>query len=194
MLAIGEKDIQQAVNLQEVMDCVEESLRVYVSGDFFMPLRSHVDHGQHTLLLMPCFSSRWLGTKLVTVSPQNAAQGLPVINAVMVVNRADTGQPEALLNGQVLTAMRTGAVGGVGVRWLSPDRPHGLGLVGAGVQGYWQARFAVATGKIKSVFVFDRVESQAASLCARLAQDEPGLEVTQAKSADELLDACETFI
>ena len=53
--------------------------------------------------------------------PENPKKGLPLLTGLMILNDVKTGLPLAIMNGSSLTAMRTGAVGGVGVRYLARE-------------------------------------------------------------------------
>lgn len=194
MLCLSEKDIYAAVTREEILDKVEETLRFYETGHFLMPIRSHLDYGSGTLLLMPCFTPQAFGTKLITIFPENASKDIPVIDAVMVINDTETGAPLAMLNGRVLTALRTGAVGGVGVRHFSPSEPHVLGIVGSGVQGFQQVCFAAAAKPISAVMVYDSYPTKVADFCRRLREALPGIPVHQAVSIEELLQSARTVI
>ena len=73
MLWLNEKDIKKAVTLPEMMDRIEAMLALSETGDFLMPLRSHLDYGGGTLLLMPCCTREAIGTKILTLFRGNAA-------------------------------------------------------------------------------------------------------------------------
>lgn len=194
MLFLSGDDIHRAATDTELLDEVEESMRLYETGAFQMPLRTSLEYGPNTLLLMPCFTETCFGTKLVSLAPENPGKGLPMINSLMVVNNTETGEPLAVMNGTVLTSLRTGAVGGVGVRHLSPFEPHGLGIVGAGVQGFQQARFAAAEGKIDRVTVFNRHRDSLSEFIERLSKALPGLTIKPADRIEELLEDSQTVI
>ena len=194
MLFISKQDMNTAVSPQEMLDRIEKTLLFYETGDFYMPVRSHLDYGDDTLLLMPCFTKEVFGAKLVSLFPKNADKNLPVINAVMILNDAETGQTLAMLDGSALTAMRTGAVGGVGVRHLAPGEPHGLGLVGAGVQARQQAKFACAAAAITHINVYDRLTDKIPAFAEQLQKDLPDVPVKQVKSPEELLANSRTII
>lgn len=194
MILLGEQEIQEAVSAEEMLDQIEGVIRFYETKDFIMPDRMQLGYGDDTLLLMPCFTKEAVGTKLITVFPGNAAKNLPVVDAVMIINDAQTGAPLALLNGRVLTALRTGAVGGVGVRHLSPQEPHALGLVGTGVQGFQQARFASTAGEITRINVFDIQSKKLPSFVSALSEALPGIDIRQAASIEDLLASSQTII
>lgn len=73
------------------------------------------------MLYMPCFLDSVIGTKMLSEFPDNPSLGIPYLNGLMILNNAKTGLPKAIMNGSALTAMRTGAVGGVALRYLAPE-------------------------------------------------------------------------
>ena len=129
MLLLNKKDIEKSVDLDGMMDQIEEAYKIFESGAYYMPPRPTVEHDNKTLIYMPCYTKDSLGTKMLTIFPENASLGLPSIDGLVLMNDPKTGKPLAILDGQTVTAYRTGAVGGVGIRHLSRERlPHGREL------------------------------------------------------------------
>jgi len=187
MIYLAEKDILRAVELGEVLDTVQEAMLLYERGDFLMPQRMHVEHGENVLLLMPCFIKDSFATKLVTLFPDNPKMNLPVLNGLVVLNDIRTGVPLALLNGSVLTALRTGAVGAVSIRYLAPENTRAFGIVGAGVQGFYQAQLASVAADLTDIYVYDVDGAGASALVDRLVVALPGVNIHAAASVRELL-------
>jgi ornithine cyclodeaminase len=121
--------------------------------------------------------------KLVTVIPANAARGLPTIQAIVVWFDADSGRPLALLDGEALTAMRTGAASGVATRLLARTDAETLAVIGAGGQAEWQVRAVAAARPIHRVLVHARTPVSRDSFAARMAA-ETGLEVEATETAE----------
>lgn len=155
MLFLNEEEIFRSVELEEVVDVIEESMRLYESGEFRMPTRMHMDYGDDTLLLMPCSNENRVGTKLLTLTPDNEKRDLPVIQGCFILNHAETGEILAIIEGSSLTALRTGAVGSVSIRHMTPKNISSVGIVGAGVQGFHQALFASKVRDIDEIYVYD---------------------------------------
>ena len=194
MLCITENDILKAISLEEIMEAVESALLLYEKKEFHMPMRMHVDYGGNTLLLMPAFTPKVFGTKLVTVFPKNAEKGTPVLKGTMILNDGETGEPLALLNAAALTALRTGAVGGVGVKYLTPGNVKVLGVVGAGVQGFHQALFATEVRRFSEVFVYDTVPARSRVLIEKLSKKRPGLHLHEAETVQGLVEKSDVII
>jgi len=194
MIVLTEKDILNAASIDEILDVIETSMHLYEKKEFHMPQRLHVDHEENTLLLMPCFTKDCFGTKLVTLFPGNPEKHVPVLNGIMVLNDAQTGVPLALLNGSVLTALRTAAVGAVSIRHLAPANTHTVGIVGAGVQGFYQAWVACATRHVTDIFVYDLYPEKASALRDRLSGKVPSVKVHHAACVEELLEKSQVVI
>lgn len=102
------------------------------------PSRVAIRVGEHArLLYMPSLAGGGLGVKLVTVSADNPAAGLPMIHGIYVLFDPITFAPVRLLDGTALTTLRTPAVSVVAVRKALQRVNHPLRVVifGIGPQG-----------------------------------------------------------
>ncbi len=194
MLCLSEGDLLKASGRHEVVSVVEESLRLYEEERFYMPERMHIDYQGNTLLLMPCFASGNMGTKLVTLFPGNPGKNLPVLNGLVILNDDETGIPLAVLNGAALTALRTGAVGAAGVNQTAPASPAGLGVIGAGVQGFSQAVSACTQRDFKNLWLYDVISGKAQELKKKLTSELPGKTIHIAESPRQLIENTEVII
>ncbi len=188
MIVLGKKEIEELVDLNEMMDQIEEAYRIFGAGAYFMPPRPTVEHENKTLMYMPCYTKEIIGTKILTIFPENAKLGLPPIDGIVLLNDAVTGAPRAVLDGQSVTAYRTGAVGGVAVRHLSRKDCHTAGIIGAGTQGFYLALYACAARKIHTVYVYNHGSRDLTEYLSRLEKtiDNPHTKVVQCKTVEEL--------
>jgi ornithine cyclodeaminase len=154
----------------------------------------HVEYNENLLLLMPCFADKLFSTKLVSVFPGNKDLGKPVIYGSVVLNDGITGDPLALLNGSKLTALRTGAVGALGLAYTSPRNIHRLGLVGAGVQGFHQVLFCCAIREIKKVFIYDPYNKDLIQFIDELKTYLPDVEFLLSNDPEGLVSNSEAII
>ena len=113
MLFLSEQEMWQSVTLEDVMDAIEDAYAIHKSGNYKMPDRFIAQRDKNMMLYMPCFLDSVIGTKMLSEFPDNPSLGIPYLNGLMILNNAKTGLPKAIMNGSALTAMRTGAVGGV---------------------------------------------------------------------------------
>ena len=119
MIFLGKEEVEKLVDPNEIMDQIEEAYRIFGADAYYMPPRPVIEHENKTLIYMPCFTEDIIGTKMLTIFPENAKLGLPSLDGLVILNDRTTGAPLAIMDGQAVTAWRTGAVGGVGIRHLS---------------------------------------------------------------------------
>ena len=158
MKLIDSNTIGKAAPIEKWVLAMEEALKDTANGVVDVPQRMHFDRGHNTLLLMPCFGEEYFSTKLVSMFPKNHAKKEPVIYGSVVLNDGQTGKPLAVLDGGKLTAMRTAAVGAIGIKYLAPADAGHLGIIGLGIQGFHQALFACQQRSIKELRIIDHSE------------------------------------
>lgn len=146
------------------------ALRDALARQWQAPQRVPFDIGADArLLVMPAWNERYLGVKLVNVFPGNAERGLPAVSSAYVLSDGTTGQIEAIIDGETLTARRTAAIAALGASFLAPPGGGNLLLIGAGrVARELPAAFATVR-PIDSVTVWTRRPEQAAALARDLA-------------------------
>jgi alanine dehydrogenase len=93
--------------------------------------------------------------KIVNVHPDNPSKGLPTVMALMILNSPSNGKPLAVMDGGYLTALRTGAAGGIAARYLAREDSKVLGIVGAGGQARTQLEAIAQVFSLEQVKVFD---------------------------------------
>ena len=191
MIILSKAEIEALADPNEMMDTIEEAYRIFGANEFYMPPRPVVEHENKTLMYMPCYTKEIIGTKILSIFPENSKLGLPSIDGVVLLNDHTTGAPIAVMDGQAVTAWRTGAVGGVGIRHLSRKDCHTVGIVGAGVQGFYQAVYACTARDIHTVCVFNHSSRDLTDYLERLrkAIADPKVEVVQCKTVEELVKA-----
>lgn len=194
MIVISEKDVLLCVTYADVIQAIEESFFIYEKKEFTMPHRMHIDQGKNTLLIMPCLGTDYFGTKLVTVYPENVGTSTPVVNGVIVLNNSHNGEPLALINGRILTALRTGAVGAVSVKHLSPEHASTLGIIGAGVQAFYQVMSAATVRKLTDITILSTSSQTGTAFEKKIKEHLPGINTCVAKSAEELLEKSQIVI
>jgi ornithine cyclodeaminase/alanine dehydrogenase-like protein (mu-crystallin family) len=96
------------------------------------PLRHHHVLPEGTLLLMPAWTARHIGIKLVTVFPGNAKRSLPSVLGQYMLLDGRSGQAVALLDGTMLTKRRTACASGLAARYLAPASATRLLMIGTG--------------------------------------------------------------
>jgi ornithine cyclodeaminase/alanine dehydrogenase-like protein (mu-crystallin family) len=194
MLILTDDDIKSLLTPQQILEAVEAAILSYEAQTSLVPKRMHMDHGADTLLCMPSFSSDFFGVKLVSVVPGNASKQLPVTNGVMLLNDKETGLPLALMNASSLTAMRTGAVGATGLKYMTPPETDSIGLIGHGVQGMYQALFACHVRPIHTIYCLQRNNETFMRLQQFITVHHPHVKVLSCSTVEELLSKTDAII
>lgn len=196
MIVLNKEDIESLVVFDELMDKIEEAYSLFHKNEYFMPPRPTVEYKNKTLLYMPCFTHNIFGTKILTVFPENRNIGKPAIDGLMLLNDYETGKPLVIMDGKAITSFRTGAVGGVGIRHLSKLNASSVGIIGAGVQGHYQALYACATRKIKNVFVYDAFNTDLTHFIGNLKKElnDTSITIMSCKDVVELLSKSDIVI
>ena len=188
MIALSNDDLMGLVAPKKLIAAMEAAACAVAQGKVVVPTRTHADWLDNTLLTMPAVAESYFGTKLVAVVPGNAARGLPVTNGLMILNDGETGLPLAVMNAATLTAQRTGAVGSLGVKYMTPPDMFSVGIIGCGVQGAWQAIYAGALRPIREVFCVDRSAESIEKFSATVHRHMPEVRITACGDALELLE------
>jgi len=147
-----------------------------VAGEIQAPPRQHLalqagHDDSPVLLLMPAWSrTHGVGTKLVTVFPQNASVGLPTIHGLYVLADGETGRPLAVLDGGELTARRTAAASALASRQLSRPDSCSLLMVGTGRLARVLPLAHAAVRPVERVMVWGRSAEQAEATAAALRE------------------------
>jgi thiomorpholine-carboxylate dehydrogenase len=124
------------LHMVDLIHQMERALADLSTGKVVQPPRTVVPVADHDgfLLSMPVYGRDALGSKLVTVYPKNVERGLPSHLATVVLLDPATGAPRAVLDGELITTMRTAAVSAVAAKLLASPNASVLGIIGSGVQ------------------------------------------------------------
>lgn len=148
-----------------------ESLRKAFRTEYVVPPRQVTALSPETARLfvsMPAFDHEGAGmVKLATLFPENQDRGLPNIQAAIVVF-STTGTPVALLDGTVVTHLRTGAASALASSYLSRPDSSALGIVGTGALAPTMAQAHCAARPIRRISVWGRRSDRASTTVAAI--------------------------
>ncbi|MBM3291914.1 ornithine cyclodeaminase family protein [Candidatus Bathyarchaeota archaeon] len=158
-LYLTQDDVKKVLDMPSTIQAVEDGFREMGKKAIEMPPRVYLHFPKGVLIAMPAYMPGLgaAGTKLVTVHPDNKKEhNLPAVIARIILNSPENGLPLAIMDGTYITALRTGAAGAVGIKYLANENSEIVGLCGAGVQGRSQIMGLMEVRKnIKLVKVFD---------------------------------------
>ncbi|MBV8631323.1 MAG: ornithine cyclodeaminase family protein [Silvibacterium sp.] len=134
MLILDEGQVRRHLTYEALIPALEQALIRFSEGTIVQPVRSLLEipenHGRFAL--MPVVDGDLLGVKLVAVFEENTT--LPTHQAVIQLFSASTGEPLAVVDGRLITEMRTAAVTAIAARLFTPPRALKLAILGSGVQ------------------------------------------------------------
>lgn len=184
--------------MPDAMSAVREGFAALSAGRATVPVRASVPlAGGGVALSMPAALAggpHW-SVKLVTVSPGNPGRGLPLVGATVLLGDAATGRPLALLDGTAVTALRTGAAGGVAAEALARPDAAVVTLFGAGAQARSQleAVRCVLGDRLRELRIASRDLGRARAL-AEAAELPPGVSVVIQRAPGDIVRGADIVI
>jgi ornithine cyclodeaminase len=191
VLILSRADVEAVIDRDRLVDVVAEAMRELSSGEASVPPRTGAAVGLvgGTLLAMPAYvpGAGALAAKLVGQFPRNPADhGLPSHVALIAVFNPETGVPEAVMDGEAITAERTAAGSALSARLLARADASVLAILGTGVQARAHGRALVRVRPVRELRLAGRDPAKAAALAAELGA-ELGIEARAAASYHEAM-------
>jgi ornithine cyclodeaminase len=181
VLLLTAADVLALAPMPAAIDAVERAFVELSAGRATAPVRPRIEMTAPpgVLLCMPAAvpAAGALGAKLVTVFDDNPRQGKPLVHAVVVLIDPGDGAPLALLDGRLLTALRTGAASGVATRHLARPEAAVLTCFGAGALAEHQIAAVLAVRPIRRVVLCSRTPARAEALAEQLRARWPAVEI-----------------
>ncbi len=181
LIYLNEAEMIQAGvrDMRKCMNTMEDMFKLLKTGDYRMGGENGNSHGvrikfpdKHEFEGMPIAApDRWftsmpaylggrfkmVGIKTYGSNHDNVKKGLPRSILMLSLLDKDTGAPLAYMSANILSAMRTGAVAGLGVKYLAPENPRVLAVVGPGTMSrYAVESILTACPQIEEIYVKGR--------------------------------------
>ncbi len=166
---LDESVVRQHLGMQELIPAMEKALIDFSAGRVIQPVRSiiAVDPPGGFLGIMPAFS-QGLGLKVVTFYPPNAEIGLPTHMATIFLVDPKTGTPLVVMDGRLITEMRTAAVSAVATRLLASPDAKILAILGSGVQARSHVEALRLVRKFEEIRVWSRTKENAETFAVEI--------------------------
>jgi alanine dehydrogenase len=172
MLVLSRRDVEAALEPDRLVDAVAAAMADVSAGRGSFPNRTAADVADvgGALIAMPAYlaGAGALAAKLVAMFPGNAALGLPTHKAIVAVFDPATGAPEAVMDGEVVTAMRTAACSALSARLLAREDASVLAVLGTGVQARAHAEAVRRIRPIREVRIAGRSPGRVRALAGEL--------------------------
>jgi ornithine cyclodeaminase len=187
-----------AADMVETINAVEKVFRLLDEGECIEPQAPLIHwNGTHRrrISMHPAYVGgdiQVTGIKWIPSNPENPIKrGMPRSNALTILNDPETGFPLTVMDGTVISAMRTGAVVGVGAKYLARPDAEIVGLIGAGVINRTQLMALRASLKqLRLARLFDLVPEKAHAFAAELGE-QLDLEIQVVDSAQAAVEGAD---
>jgi ornithine cyclodeaminase/alanine dehydrogenase-like protein (mu-crystallin family) len=143
---VSESEVRAVLTYETLIPAIRQALIDYSAGRVEQPARTILRAGNAEgkrngwFAVMPVIAGDVMGVKTVTFYPGNAELGLHTHMAVIELLSRATGQPLAVMDGRLITEMRTAAVSAVAFAALAPLHfeapPSSFGILGSGIQAH----------------------------------------------------------
>ena len=135
-LFLEEEQVRKHLRMEELIPAMEKALIDFSAGKVTQPVRSviAVDPPGGFFGMMPALTLDGLGIKIVTFYASNADRGIPTHMATIFLVDPETGTPLAVMDGTLITEMRTAAVSAAATKLLGSPDAKVLAILGSGVQ------------------------------------------------------------
>jgi ornithine cyclodeaminase len=200
-LYLSQADVVRAgLTMKMAVQAMEDALSLFSEGKTIMPYKTVLDLDErkrgriNAMIAYVGGEYEVAGIKWIGGFPPNVDKGWPRATALLILNDSWNGFPLALMDSTLISAVRTGAVTGVGAKYLARPDSHSVAMIGAGVQARTQLEALVTVlHQLETVRVYDprldRAEAYALEMKAKL-----GLQVKAVGSAEEACRGADVLV
>jgi alanine dehydrogenase len=203
-LLLSKNDVSHLISMEEVIRIVEDVYASHGRGKIVMPPKITLDLGETGgwphynayLNSMPAYVGEYdiAGVKIIGGFFENFKRKLPSIMGLIFLIDPKTGEALSILEGSLITALRTGASTAVGVKYLAKKNSSCVSIIGAGLQARFQLRALSRVMNIKQVYVSDLVPSSAQALINEISNELPNTNFVALPKASTLYDESDIIV
>ncbi len=150
-------DIRNLISMKEAINVMELAFASFSDGSSKVPQRYISGIGNLDLFLKPAYNEKLgrVAVKIITQRKDGNLQGIPAILGVVLLLDIKTGAILSMMDGAYITAIRTGAAGGIATKLLARKDAETVAVFGCGVQGRMQLEAVCNVRHIKRALLFD---------------------------------------
>jgi len=169
MIYLDEEQVRGLLRWDELIPAMERALAKFSQGNIVQPVRSvlTIEEGKRYLGIMPAAAEDVMCVKAVSFYPANEGSSVPTHQAIVLLFRTDNGEPLAVMDGRLITEMRTAAVSAAITKYLMPPQSRVLALLGSGVQAHSHLAALSSIHAFEEVRVWSRTPEHAAQFARR---------------------------
>lgn len=168
MRYIDEAAVAGVLRMPELIAAMRQTMIDFSARRIAQPTRRMFEVPQHGGWFgsMPAASADAMGAKLVTFYPRNPQHNLHSHMAIVALFQPETGAPLALMDGRLITEMRTAAVTAVYVDALAAPSARSLAILGAGTQAKSHLHALAQVRRFSDIRIWNRTRARAEQLAA----------------------------
>lgn len=207
ILYLTKEDVVKSggTSMPDVINDLENLYKIQDLGDYILPTKivlkwpgEHSEETRGRINAMPAYiggNIDMAGIKWIGSAPQNPFKyNLPRASAIIILNDPVTMLPVAIMDGTVISAMRTGGVTGVCCKYLAPAESKRVAVIGAGVQSKTQLlAITAALPTVKEIRVYDNHYERSA-IFAEDMSTRLGIQVTAEREREKCLDEADIYV
>ena len=193
---LSASDVRAALPMSKAIEAMRHAYGQLSAGKAIAPPRQHITSDKGVTLIMPAYlpENSEFGIKVVSVYDENPNNNLARITATVLVLDPETGLPKAFMDGTSITAIRTGAGGGVAADLLARQNAKTVGLFGAGVQARAQLQAVMTVRDIERVNLISRTQSSAGQIASEISDWQGAPIVKIASTPKEVVENADIVI
>jgi ornithine cyclodeaminase/alanine dehydrogenase-like protein (mu-crystallin family) len=190
VLHLSEERVRGLLSWERLIPEMERALAAFSCGQVLQPVRQMltIEEGRRYFGIMPAVLREAMGAKLVSFYPGNAGSPVPTHLAMILLFRPDTGEPLAVMDGRLITEMRTAAVSAAVTKYLASPDSRTLALLGSGVQAQAHLQALSRVRNFAEVRVWSRTAAHAERFAERHGAKAMGAEAA-VRGADVVVTA-----
>ncbi|KNY26427.1 ornithine cyclodeaminase [Pseudobacteroides cellulosolvens] len=166
MIYLNTGDIQKiGIDWNETINVIEKAVRCLEKRDFSQPVKPYLRYRdlKNRIIAMPAFIGGEFnvsGIKWIASFPDNINKSIPRAHSVVILNNADTGKPEGIVNTALLSIIRTASVSGLVLKYFDIARTlknFSLGIIGWGPVGMHHFKMCTSLfgDRISTIYLYD---------------------------------------
>jgi ornithine cyclodeaminase len=158
---------------------VERAYRLHATGETSLPHSTFLQFPEgprNRIIALPSYlggHEALAGIKWISSFPANTERGLDRASAVLVLNSTETGIPEAILEGSIISAKRTAASAALAAKCLVEEPPTSVSVIGCGLINAEILRYLNTLFAPETIILFDSEPGKAAWFSRQVQSDLP---------------------
>ncbi len=155
---LNSTDIRNLISMEDAIIAMEEAFKSFSDGTSTVPMRHITDINDLNLFFKPAYNKILgrISVKIITQKVNGNLPGSPTIKGMVLLLDMKTGDILAMMDGASITALRTGAAGGMATKLLAGSNVDTVAVFGCGTQGKALLEAVCEVRPIKRALLFDK--------------------------------------